>query len=152
MFEKQLTRVLEIDENRLGSNVSDEHCKLVNRFLKSAAAMLNEQSSEIQSPHFEPHEVFGVGESLDKELKAKLRGKFDRSFFTYQVVSRHLRLAKLVETNENAVVYCNLYEPLIEILEDGGLLDLERGDMIVDGKWTAPVRNFRNRYSAEAAD
>ena len=152
LFEKQLIRILEIEENHLGSNPSDEHCRLVNQFLKLAATTLKKLGSEIQSPHFEPREVFGVGISLDQELTAKLREKFGMSFFAYQVVSRHLRLAKLSETNDDALAYSDLYEPLIKVLEDGGLLDLDRGDIVVDGKWTAPVRNFRERCVPETPD
>lgn len=151
-FEKQIARVLAIDETRFGSNAADVHCKLVNQFLKSVATLLNARDSEIQSPHFEPREVFGAGESLDSDLKAKLRSKFDNSFFVYQVVCRHLRLTKLSEANEDAVAHCQLYEPLIEVLEDGGLLDLDRSDIVVDGKWTAPVRNFRKRCVPETVD
>lgn len=144
-FEKQLARILEIDEARLGDNVADAHCKLVNQFLKAAATMLSDLNSEIQSPHFEPREVFSGDETIEKELKANLRSKFEKSFFSYQVVCRHLLLAKLSECNENAAACRDLYEPLIQVLEDGGLLDLDRTDIVVDQKWTAPVRNFRER-------
>ncbi len=151
-FETQLARIMKIEPERLGSNVTDEHCKLVNRFLASVARLLNEQNSEIQSPHFDPREVFGADESLDKELKGKLRIRFDNSFFVYQIVCRHLRLTRLSESNENAAAHFDLYQPLIEILEDGGTLDLDRGDIVVDGKWTAPVRNFRERSFTKTAD
>lgn len=80
-FEKQLARILKIDEACLGGNVAEEHCKLVNQFLKSAATMLSVRNSEIQSPHFEPREVFSGDETIDKELKARLRSKFEKSFF-----------------------------------------------------------------------
>jgi hypothetical protein len=146
IFEEQLQRIREIDEALLGENACDEHCELVNQFLRSAATLLEELNSEIQSPHFEPREVFVENQRLDRELKTELRSKFEKSFFSYQIVSRHLRLSRLSETNEDAIPYRSLYNPLITILEDGGLLDLDRGDIVIDGKWTSPTRNFRTRF------
>ncbi len=42
-----------------------------------------------------------------------------------------------------------MYEPLLEIFEGGGTIDLHHGELIVDNTWASSLRNWIERYSSQ---
>lgn len=139
-FKDQYLRILAINSKSLGSNVSEKHCLLVNQYLRSVARLALEKRIELRSPDFEPDAVFGCRVSIESEQMAKLRTQFSEHFYVLQIICRHLRLAKMSEISEDAAANYNLFGPLIEVFEDGGTLDKHHGEIIVNGRWTAPAK------------
>ncbi len=127
----QLKRIRNIDWSAVGTVADDAHALQARAFLDHLA------KHQLPSAYFARREVFGTTMRLPPAITSEIRA-LPVSIYPKLIVRKHLTICTLADAgNEVAGHMANLHDPLIKILETGGMLDLDtQKNLVVDGQWT----------------
>ena len=79
-FETQLARLEAIDWSTLGTCVDQEHCRSANEFLRVASEILVGSDIAVETPFFEPEQLFGATAVLPEQTTDEFRAKLSKRF------------------------------------------------------------------------
>ncbi len=122
-FEQALTRINNIDWDKVGTNISDENGDLGVMFLSGLADFYSETLlkpyppivSDIAMLMGDKREV-----SFEEYYKKKKKKFLCQTQYQSKIVEYYLKLSQLADRNPEVEKYIKVYEPLIEIFEQGG--------------------------------
>jgi hypothetical protein len=145
-FVAALNRVRRI-ENGVSAAESDYLCaRLMKQYLSGAAKMCRQEAIEVSSPFFNAANLVGASfaegtSGLEAESLSHIEGVYRRiSCFNYLVwcaaLDQHVALA---------MRHPHVFEPLMELVEQGGSITLHHGELILSAA-AFPLRNWLQQY------
>ncbi|PAD71170.1 hypothetical protein [Paenibacillus campinasensis] len=127
-LDKALQRINCKNWNVVGSNPSQSDTHLGYEFLRRLAQFFKEQSQKPVPPLYAniakllgDEEVVVISDYCNKEAIEFL----DDQKYVGKVFGYYLQLAKYTDKNPDAQIYLDVYDPLIRIIERGGLFILK---------------------------
>ncbi len=122
-FEQALTRINNIDWDKVGTNISDENGDLGVMFLSGLADFYSETLLKPYPP-IVSYIAMLMGDkrevSFDEYYSDKTKKFLCQTQYQSKIVEYYLKLSQLADRNPEVEKYIKVYEPLIEIFEQGG--------------------------------
>lgn len=150
VLNKKLDRINDIDTKRIGTKKDEKHLYLATLFLKRLARFYYEKnifplppfaSNIAKSLGYDESEI-NFNEYLNDELIVFLdNNRYKKNIFTY-----YLSLLFISHEKSENKDYLNVYEPLIEILEDGGDFLLNYQYLKIPSLKEFPMRNWYKKF------
>lgn len=148
-LEKAVARINNIEWEKTGTNSSEEIGQLGVEFLRRLADFYNTTSNKQFPPLFSDIAKFlGENSKIDfnQYYNTNTKEFLDKTIYQNKIFEYYLKLSKLADENPAARQYLNVYEPLIEILERGGLFKLRKNDLEIEHIISIPLNNCYDKF------
>ena len=141
-YEERVQRVRRIATSSIGTVASEVDCTAVKQYLSNAARYLQSIGRDGVHPFFDFANFSDAAKQLEV-VRSELSGAIDAIEYPLvrRVIEFYLLHGKLKpETSD-------LYEPLIDVFERGGYVDMQPGEIVIDGQWALPLAGWMQRFS-----
>jgi len=144
LLQAAIHRLSVIPFERIGGNIQDSHHTLIKEYFRRVNAFLNQTGVEI-----EKYPIFSVGKVLHRTADIhvfQVCPQLDtlNNLYMKAICYAHLEISALADEGiAEAVQYLHLYEPVIELLEQGAQFTIRQGELIM-GTSAYPLEYWRN--------
>ena len=154
-LEQAITRINNIDWDRVGTKSSVEDGNLGKEFLRRLANFYSKTlfkrypplASDIARLMGDNREA-----NFEKYYNDKTKEFLCKTIYQSKVIEYYLKLSQLADDNPEARAYISVYEPLIEIFECGGSFNLRKNDLDIENVIFIPLNNWFDKFKAEQKD
>ncbi|MGG4147290.1 hypothetical protein ABEW34_29660 [Paenibacillus algorifonticola] len=149
-LDEAIVKINSVKWDAIGTNVSKADVKLAQEFLRRLAQFFKEELIKPRPPLFSNiAQLLGDNEeeivisNYCSEEASKFLG---RSIYTGKVFEYYIQLSKYVDEHQKAIKYLNVYEPLIKIIERGGLFDLRHQSLEIQNVGHMPLSGWFEKF------
>ena len=147
-FEKAIERINNINWSRLNLRGGDDDKNLGGKYLHRLAVFVRDHSASHKN--FIPNIATELGdeESIDIADYCSIEAQEalkDRSFPSYFTMC-YLQLAKYADQNPDAYQYMQVYDPMIQMLEEGFIYGYREGGLMIYGGAFYPLGGWYERF------
>ncbi|MBD3922415.1 hypothetical protein H8B09_26925 [Paenibacillus sp. PR3] len=153
-LEKALQRINGINWDVVGSNLSQSETHLGYEFLRRLAHFFKEQSQKPVPPLYANiAKLLGDEEEvvISDYCNEKAIEFLDENKYVGKVFGYYLQLAKYTDKNPDAQIYLDVYDPLIRIIERGGLFILKHLELDIVNVANFPLNGWYERFVVKEA-
>ena len=154
-FEYAIERINKIDWNNLGNPASQNEKHLGYEYLKRMAHFFYSQNLKPINPLFTniasllgDKEIMNIMEYCNVEAQEALE---DKSMMKASL-TLYLQLAKYSDKNKNAGMFLQIYEPLIQLMEEGFVFAFREGGFQVFNTKFYPLYDWYERILTDESD
>ena len=151
-LERAITRINNINWDKVGTKISTKDGDLGERFLQRLANFYYETSIK-QYPPLLSDIARLMGDNseanFDKYYTDKTKQFLCMTIYQSKIIEYYLKLSQLADDNPEARAYISVYEPLIEIFEHGGSFNLRKNDLDIENVIFIPLNNWFDKFKAE---
>ncbi len=151
-YESETSRFQRFDWRRLGSSADPADCERVNRFLCRAAHFYERRQKTAKHPFHDLADVMDLPQDVVQSATIDFEASPDLQKFplAQRIVRLHLLATRLLELGiDGAMDAVEMYRPLLEVFEHGGVVDMHHGEILVDNTWSASLHNWIERCAAD---
>jgi hypothetical protein len=141
-FEERLQRIGKLDLHAIGTKANEHDGTEVKTYLVNAVAFLNAKGLQGVHPFFDLANACDAIEELS-EVRQRLGNMLDT--ISYPLVRRVVEFYLLSSVIGGSA--SSIYDPLINVFERGGVIDMQPGELLIDNRWAIPLSDWMKRYS-----
>lgn len=148
-FENAIERINKINWNQLGNHVCQNEKNLGYEYLRRMAQFFNKQNLKPINPLFTnvasllgDNEIMNIMEYCNVDTNEALK---DKSVMK-AILMFYLQLAKYSDQNESAGIFLQIYEPLIQLMEDGFIFAFREGGFQINNAKFYPLNDWYARF------
>jgi hypothetical protein len=151
-IDKAIERLNGIDWSNVGKNVHKDDVKLGVEFVKRMAKFCSENDVKPILPfminiasYFGDYEI---DESILSKCSNEVKTIINSQSFSYTIADFYLQTARLVDSNSQYDTYLQVYEPIIQLYEKGGIFNYREGGMSFIGSGLIPLSGWYETFKA----
>lgn len=149
-LDKAIQRINDIQWDRVGHNPSSTDAQLGYEFLRRLAHFFKEQSIKPTPPLY-ANIARLLGDSNEEVIVAdyctlEASGFLSDNLYVGKIFGYYIQLAKYADQSPDTMKYLHVYEPLIKIIEKGGLFILKHLELDIVNVANFPLHGWYNRF------
>lgn len=147
-FNNAIERVNKIVTQKLEGTL-DEQKNLGYEYLRRMASFVKDKSLNPMNPLcINIATILGDGENGEyiKYCSLDIQTAFENKVLPQMIINFYLQLAKFADTNQNIVLYLQVYEPMIKLLEQGVDYGFREGGLMIDNVMFFPLGGWYDRF------
>lgn len=149
-LDEAIVKINNVKWDVVGTSVSKEDVKLAREFLRRLAQFFKEQAIKPRPPLFsniaqligDNEEEIVISDYCNEEASKFL----SRSIYTGKIFEYYIQLANYADKDPKYAKYINVYEPLIKIIERGGLFDLRHQSLDIQNVGHMPLSGWFEKF------
>lgn len=149
-FNQAILRINNIKWDELGIKASKEEADLGYEFLRRLAKFFKEESIKPIRPLFaDIAKLLGDTEeeiSISDYCNPKVVNFLGQDLYRKNIIQYYIHLSKYADKNLHAVKYISVYEPLIKLLEKGGMYVLRLNELEIVNAAYYPLSEWYERF------
>ncbi len=153
-LDNAVQRINTINWDIVGSNPSKTDTHLGYEFLRRLAQFFKEQSIKPVPPLYANiANLLGDSEevNISDYCNSEATKFLSENMFVGKIFGYYLQLAKYADKNPDAFIYFSVYEPLIKIIEKGGLFILRHLELDIAQVANFPLQGWYERFLKKEA-